>query len=1809
MEQGHISVEGTRNYYVTVSDPCGNEINSHISEVIVTPKLTPDGNGIIYVTESGSGNNSGNSWANATSNLQNALTANVQQIWVASGTYFPDQGGGNAQGDRHATFNMRNNLAIYGGFNGTEIELSDRNIAANPTLLSGNINGAGNTYSVVTSQGTDNTSRIDGFIITGGNALGTTFDAGRGGGIHVGNNSTAIIANCIIRGNEAHWGGGIYTKTNTNPTIINCLITDNTAVNGGGGICNSTNGSSTVINSTIANNTKQGVQNFANVSSILKNCIVWGNELGISNNTIVSNSIVQGQNIFPGQGNLNTDPLFVDASNGNYHLQKSTSARNRGKDEANQETIDLDGNPRKVGTIDLGPYESVALPPITPDANGIVYVTMSGGSGDFSGSSWTNATHDIQKAINGTNVQEVWVKGGTYKPSYRANNMSDVNPFDRNNAFVLKNDVKIFGGFAGTEMALSARDLSITTNASILSGDLARIGDNIDNAFHVIISAGDVGTAELNGFTIIGGNADGFSTQNVSSEMIFQSDGGGIFCSGSSPLLTNLTVSENNAALSGGGIYVGEGSPVLKNLTVSENNANSSGGGIYITLSSPIMTNIILIGNYALYYGGGISNTSSSSSILMNATINGNWSDEYGGGVYNNSSHISMTNSSISGNSSIIGGGISSDESSSSILTNVTISGNKDHYFGGGINNENNSLEIHNSIIYGNSKGYDGNFPDIVGPVSIITHSLVGGLMADDNGNIGGDTDPLFVNPLSPGLSTNGDYSLLENSPAINAGNNAAYPYLDANTKDLAGNPRLFGGTIDMGAYEHNDCPSGNILYVNVNATGENDGSSWTDAFTNLQDALSLSCANINEIWVAKGTYQPAVNSSFVMKNGVAIYGGFNDTENPTMEDRDWKAYPTLLKGNGNRVINNSFTSADPLLSSAILDGFTLTEGTVTGQSQSGAGIYNNYASPVLTNLKISGNNASWNGGGIFNNNSSPTLTNSIVSGNKASWGGGIYNNSSSFPIITNVTISGNNAISGGGGVINVNSSPKIRNSIIYGNSHGVNDFGGNSFSEITYSLVQESTDETNGNVSGAKNPMFAYAPSFYTAPFAGGDYRLLSSVSPAYNKGNNAFYNVGSTPDLSAITTDLAGEVRIYNGVIDLGAYENNGCPPGNIVYVNASATGVNDGSSWINAFTNLQNALALSCTDATQIWVANGIYYPDQGGGKTLGDRNATFTMKNNLAIYGGFAGTETSTSQRNLAANSTILSGDIGTLNTNTDNTFNIVTSPGTNNTSRLDGFIITGGNTPGVGSGNGRGGGIHHGDYSTAVIANCIIQGNHAQFGGGIYTKSTTNPTIINCLITGNTASEGGGGICNSTHGSSTIINTTISGNTKHGVQNFLANSSSTLKNCIIWGNGIGIGGGGPSTVSNSIIQGGGYITNGNLNADPLFVSPLSPGLNIGGGYSLHASSPAINTGSNQAYIDASGNLVSDMDLAGNPRLIDDIIDMGAFEYQNSPPNDNCSNVITLSVNEPGDCAGNEMNGTTINASSSGIGIGCEPLNPDVFYTFNSGNNTQVIVNIGTLDPQIDIVLTVLEESCDGETVSCNYEIGSTMVDVNPLTNYIVRVSSNLVFGNSGNFTICVESVYDCPALSANIGDACDDGDSGTNNDTVNENCTCVGTPDEGNLNVSVAWNSSCGQRDATLKLYPSGTATEIASFDIPIQSDGAFNILDIPIGTFDVIVKVEGYLAKGTRNVVIAPGGNSLAVGAIIFGDINNDNIVDFIDLGALSGIYLSQVGQVEYDPIADSNCDGIIDFVDLGALSGSYLIMGHSAPLTPSGDE
>ncbi len=145
-------------------------------------------------------------------------------------------------------------------------------------------------------------------------------------------------------------------------------------------------------------------------------------------------------------------------------------------------------------------------------------------------------------------------------------------------------------------------------------------------------------------------------------------------------------------------------------------------------------------------------------------------------------------------------------------------------------------------------------------------------------------------------------------------------------------------------------------------------------------------------------------------------------------------------------------------------------------------------------------------------------------------------------------------------------------------------------------------------------------------------------------------------------------------------------------VIYVDINASGNDDGTSWDDAYNNLQSAL-FRASDGDELWVASGTYTPVRAG--SPGQRTDSFQIKAGVSLYGGFNGTEGNRTECNWALNKTVLSGDIGVLGNNTDNCYHIVSGSGVGGSATvLDGFTITGGNANGTEVGDlNIGGGVY------------------------------------------------------------------------------------------------------------------------------------------------------------------------------------------------------------------------------------------------------------------------------------------------------------------------------------------------------------------------------------------------------------------------------------------------------------------------------------------------------------------------------------
>jgi len=545
----------------------------------------------------------------------------------------------------------------------------------------------------------------------------------------------------------------------------------------------------------------------------------------------------------------------------------------------------------------------------------------------------------------------------------------------------------------------------------------------------------------------------------------------------------------------------------------------------------------------------------------------------------------------------------------------------------------------------------------------------------------------------------------------------------------------------------------GHIYYVNTQAVGLNNGASWQNAFTTLSAALDTAKAN-DIIKVAKGTYTPV--AAMKLKDSVQVLGGYPNTGNPTDQNRNWGTNQTILSGGNGQV--------QTILYGYHLHPLCLVDGFIIGNGNNSLSL-DSSSSPVIKNCVFEGNsdvnilpynlifsvachqsnpvfiNCFFvNNGTELDDNSSDincsagsnvSFTNCVFADNQVVRE--ITANNSIVTIdnctfLNNLTSIAFNETAAGVVYATNTSALSITNSIFFGNKFPGN-YSGTAYvvdsSEIGLSASTLSISNTITQGYNTGNAMlFRVNPKFKdTVNIAGADglyytaddgLQLLNPCSPAINTGINA--NVTAA-------TDIIGNTRIYGGLVDLGPYEtqSNIIAEPYVIYVNANATGLNNGTSWANAFTDLQQAIQ-SCSDT--IKVAAGNYFPGHNA-------ETAFWLENKRVVLGGYPSSgNPADNLRNPSANATILNGNISTANPS--QSYIVVRGENIDSTSVLDGFSITG-----VKNGFNEGAAVFLTYNASPVIKNCALKNN----GGGYYAaaleiKYSSNPGFVNCNISNN-----------------------------------------------------------------------------------------------------------------------------------------------------------------------------------------------------------------------------------------------------------------------------------------------------------------------------------------------------------------------------------------------------------------------------------------------------------------------------------------
>jgi len=619
------------------------------------------------------------------------------------------------------------------------------------------------------------------------------------------------------------------------------------------------------------------------------------------------------------------------------------------------------------------------------------------------------------------------------------------------------------------------------------------------------------------------------------------------------------------------------GTPVFDGLIIQNGSNGANGGGMSI-VGGTTVRNCIFRNNQTTGSGnGGALVCAGTGCQIINCLFINNTSTGHGGAVQ-----------------------ITNPNNYSATFTNCTFANNKVSGQGGAVclGGPNNDLTLNNCIAYNNTaslgrESYGANTGLSVGRTVTVVNSAIESTSAKisfaANNNIKLTQDgitPGFVSVgsiigkatvaadietvESSGYASN--FALAEGSPCIDAGKDASVP--TGITKDLAGNDRIQGLGVDMGAYESSFAPLHTVFYVKSTSEGDADGTSWDNAAT-LEDAIVKAAGEQSpQIWMQGGFYE--VSGTIAVNGNLEIYGGFSGNET-SLDERDYHSNPTIIDGQDTyQPLNN--TSGTPVFDGLIIQNGNKYNGNGGGMSIVGGTTVRNC---IFRNNQTTGSGA--NGGALVCAGTGCKVINCLFINNTSVGYGGavqITNITGYSATFTNCTFANNHANTGlyGGGAVCLGGSNDLtlNNCIAYNNeagatrdSYGTNGLTGGRTIIVNNSAI-ESSETSKFSLTGNNNIQLTQddiTPGFVSVGVIIGkatvaadietvessDYAsnfALAKGSPCIDAGDDASVPTG-------ITKDLAGNDRIQGSKVDMGAYESS---------IDGTLTGVTN-ANWNNA------------------------------------------------------------------------------------------------------------------------------------------------------------------------------------------------------------------------------------------------------------------------------------------------------------------------------------------------------------------------------------------------------------------------------------------------------------------------------------------------------------------------------------------------------------------------------------------------------------------------------------------------------------------
>ena len=780
-------------------------------------------------------------WITAATNIQDAVdAANAgDQVLVTNGIY--QSGGRLVSGDATTNRLVVTNAVTVQSMNGAAVTV----IKGYQMLGTTNGNNAIRCVYLATN------AVLIGFTLTNG-ATQSSSPSNGGGGVRA-QSLGACISNCVIVGNSAVFGAGALSGT-----LNNCVLSNNVAQNTGGGayamyysggqFLNSALNNCLMVGNSATNGGAVGVSVGCNLT--LNNCTISGNSasvrggggssLGItgestlsaSNCIIFGNTAPTGPNYAfasasemslnycctvplptSGTGNFTNAPLFVNQSGGDFHLQSTSPCINSGDNTYVLSSTDLDGNPRIVGNyVDMGAYEyqlpapDPLFPAIQASYMGVSTGTVVAFTGQIAGH--PNASRwDFGDGTTISNtlptVTHAWTMPGDYVVALWAYN--DSYPTGVSATVTIHVLARPVHYVAQTSTNPIAPYLSWDTAATVIQDgvDAAYINGTVLVSNGLYSAGGGWITSVYSGWSLSNRVTvwKPLTVQSVNGPAVTTIQGCQVAGTTNGNGAVRCAYLTNNSSLLG--FTLTGGATTMYNGTGMDYARVQSGGGVYGESSASVVSNCILTANAAYVAGGG-----AYSVTLANCLLSGN-SAEQGGGA----TGTTLNNCTLTGNSALSGGGAFGSTGANCVLVdnevvydgggawgctlnNCTVVGNAALEAGGGAS----GCTLNNCVIYNNTSPSGTNYA---------IDAYVGGSLqyccttplAAGPGN--------FTNPPAFVDEAGANSRLQPNSPCINAGNNS---YV-SDTTDLDGNPRIKGGTVDIGAYEY-QTPTSIISYA-----------------------------------------------------------------------------------------------------------------------------------------------------------------------------------------------------------------------------------------------------------------------------------------------------------------------------------------------------------------------------------------------------------------------------------------------------------------------------------------------------------------------------------------------------------------------------------------------------------------------------------------------------------------------------------------------------------------------------------------------------------------------------------------------------------------------------------------------------------------------------------------------------------------------------------------------------------------------------------------------------------------------------------